>query len=342
MSEVMTVLGPVESSKLGVTLPHEHVFIDLSCLWQQPVDPARAFLVDAPVETANRGLLMCDPYHARDNMLLNDRELAVTELARFKSIGGSTVVDLSTRPLGPHPLQLKEVALRTGLNIVAGTGFYTQRAHPAHVHNATVSDLAKEMIDDLTVGFPETPIRAGVIGEIGTSSPIHADEAKVLQAVALVHRETRAAINIHLAVFGGEGRNVLDLLEAHGVNPCFVALSHLDELPDETYHFSLAERGCFLEFDCFGSEVYFDEENMREPSDAERIDALLRLLEYGYEHQLLLSQDVCTKTHLRRYGGMGYDHVLRSIVPRLRSRGVQQSTIDNMLIHNPARFLTGS
>ena len=40
--------------------------------------------------------------------------------------GVGTVVDLSTRPLGPYPVQLREVALRTGLNIVAGTGFYIQ------------------------------------------------------------------------------------------------------------------------------------------------------------------------------------------------------------------------
>lgn len=342
MSDVMTVLGPVESGLLGVTLAHEHILIDLSCLWQQPADPARAHLVDAPIQMANRGLLMCDPYHARDNMLLDDVDLSANELARFKSLGGSTVVDLSSRPLGPYPAQLREIALRTGLNIVAGTGFYTQMAHPAHVRNATVSELALQMIDELTVGFPETTIRAGIIGEIGTSSPIHADEAKVLQAVSLAHRETHAAINIHLAIFGGQGRNVLDLLESHGVDLRCVALSHLDELPNTSYHLSLAKRGCFLEFDCFGSEVYFDEDNIREPSDAERVDALLRLIEDGYENQLLLSQDICTKMQLRRYGGMGYDHILRTIVPRLRLRGVQESTIDNMLVHNPSRFLSGS
>lgn len=342
MSEVMTVLGPVEGGQLGVTLTHEHIFVDLSCLWQRPADPARAFLVDAPVAVGNRGLLMCDPYHSRDNVLLDSTDMAVDELSRFKAIGGSTVVEVSTRPMGPYPEKLREVASRTGLNIIAGTGFYTQSAHPAHVHDATVNELAGQMIDELTQGFPGTSIRAGVIGELGTSSPIHEDEAKVLQAAALAHRETGAAINVHLAIFGGEGSNVLDLLESYGVDLRRVALSHLDELPDTDYHLRLAARGCFLEFDCFGSEMYFDEDNLREPSDAERVGALLRLLEAGHEHQLLLSQDVCTKVHLRHYGGTGYDHVLRSIVPRLRMRGVDQSTIDTMLVRNPARLLTGA
>jgi phosphotriesterase-related protein len=342
VSDVMTVLGPVDSKQLGVTLAHEHILIDLSCLWQEPLDQSRASLVDAPVSLSNRGLLCCDPYHCRDNMVIDNVDMAARELARFKSLGGKTVCDLSSRPLGPYPQQLKQIALETGLNIIAGTGFYTARAHPSCVHTASASELAAQMIDELTVGFPGTAVRAGMIGEIGTSSPIHADEAKVLQAVALAHRETGVAVNVHLAIFGYEGDKVLDLLQAQGVDLTRVALSHLDEVQDASYCLNLAKRGCFLEFDCFGSEVYFDEENLREPSDAERLEVLLRLLESGYEKQLLLSQDVCTRMQLREYGGMGYDHILRTIVPRLRSCDVQQDTIDNLLVGNPARFLSGS
>jgi phosphotriesterase-related protein len=341
VSEVMTVLGPVDSGSLGITLAHEHIFIDLSCLWQQPLDPFRSFLVDAAVAMSNRGLLSCDPYHCRDNMLLDNLDLAVAELALFRSLGGSTVVDLSSRPLGPYPLELREVARRTGLNIVASTGYYTGPHHPACVHEASVAELTSRMVDELTVGFAGTSVRAGIIGEIGTSSPVQSDEMKVLEAACLAHRETGAAVNVHLAIFGRQGLHVLELLESYGVDPGRLALSHLDELPDTSYHLSLAERGCFLEFDCFGSQVYFDEDNVCEPSDAERLDALLRLIEAGYERQILLSQDVCTKMQLRHYGGVGYDHILRSIVPRLRARGVSRQTIDNMLVHNPTAFLTG-
>ncbi len=339
MAELMTVLGPVDVQHLGITLPHEHLLIDLSCLWHQPIDPAREILVDAPVVMENRGLLVCDPYHSRDNLRIDDVNLASTELARFKSLGGGTVIDLSTRSLGPYPEQLAEISRRTGLHIIAGTGFYTRAAHPDYVKEASISALAQQMINDLTEGFSGTNIRAGVIGEIGSSSPIHADEIKVLHAAAIAQKETGAGINVHLPIFAREGHNVLDLLCADGVEPSCITLSHLDENPDLDYHLSLAKRGCFVEFDCFGSEVYFDEDNLREPSDAERIDALLSLLDAGFENQILLSQDICTKMQLRKYGGMGYDHILLNIVPRLRKRGVDQSLIDRLLIENPARFL---
>ena len=337
----MTVLGPVDSNLLGITLPHEHLFIDLSCLWHHPVDSRREFLIDAPVAMENRGLLVCDPYHSRDNLILENMEIAVDELSRFKSLGGKSICDLSTSTIGPHPEKLAELARLTGLNIIAGTGYYTKRAHPEYVRNSSVSELASRMIKDLEEGFEGSTVKAGLIGEVGSSSPVHEDEVKVLQAVAEAHKACGVGINVHLAIFAQEGNSVLDILEKSGVDLCRVTLSHLDENPQFDYHRSLAERGCFIEFDCFGSEVYFDEEQLREPSDAERIEALLRLIEAGYTKQLLLSQDICTKMQLRHYGGMGYDHVLRSIVPRLQARGLDQETIDTMLIVNPARFLAG-
>src|SRR5579871_211782 len=130
MSEVMTALGPVPTEILGITLPHEHVLLDLTCLWTHPRDPARAFLVDAPLSPGTRGLLACDPYHSRPNLRLDDPDLAATELGYFKEFGGQTVVDLSTRTIGPYPAELAEIARRTGLHIIMGTGFYVQAAHP--------------------------------------------------------------------------------------------------------------------------------------------------------------------------------------------------------------------
>lgn len=339
MKEAMSVLGAIKAEDLGLTLSHEHLFINLSCLWHEPIDPRRAFLVDAPVEAETRGLLMSDPYHCRANLVLDDEDLAVLELLRFKDIGGRTILDLSTQSIGPFPEKLKKVAEKTGVNIIAGTGFYTKRAHPGHVATASVDQLAREMIDDLTVGFKKSGIKAGLIGEIGSSSPLHSDELKVLKAAAIAHKETGVGINIHLAIFAREGHNVLDIFESASVPLNKICLSHVDESADPEYQLSLARRGCFVEFDCFGSEVYFDEDQLREPSDAERVEALIALVVAGFEDQILVSQDVCTRMQLRQFGGMGYDHFLRTIVPRLLHRGIEQSVLDKFLIHNPRRFL---
>jgi hypothetical protein len=43
---------------------------------------------------------------------------------------------------------------------------------------------------------------------------------------------------------------------------------------------------------------------------------------------------------LCRYGGYGYGHVLRTIVPWLRREGVSEEALLKMLVANPRRILT--
>jgi phosphotriesterase-related protein len=43
------------------------------------------------------------------------------------------------------------------------------------------------------------------------------------------------------------------------------------------------------------------------------------------------------KAQLRRFGGYGYDHVLRHIVPSLQRNGVPEATIQTLLVENPRR-----
>ena len=71
--------------------------------------------------------------------------------------------------------------------------------------------------------------------------------------------------------------------------------------------------------------------------DSWRTRFLARLVNEGFGQQLLLSQDVCLKTDLVAYGGLGYGHVLQNIVPALRELGLDADDIDRILIRNPAR-----
>jgi phosphotriesterase-related protein len=339
--QVQTVLGPVESHELGPSLVHEHLLLGLACWFEPPRNPARQFLADATVTASLRGLLASDPYHCRDNLLLTDCRLAADELGHFSALGGRTVVDLTTRSIGPFPAQLAEIARASGLNIVAGAGFYVARSHPAWVGEASVERLADFMLQEILVGIDETGVRAGIIGELGVSSTIAPDEIKVLRAAALAQRQTGLAINVHLPIFERLGHAVLDLLDAAGADLTRVVLSHLDESLDADYVKSLARRGAFVELDTFGSEFSFDESGEHEPSDWQRIDLLMELLDAGLAKRVLVSQDICNKIHLLQYGGYGYAHLLRTIVPRLKGRGVDDRTIDALLVGNPAHMLSG-
>src|SRR5437868_5626655 len=91
VSKVMTVLGPVDAAELGVTLPHEHLLIDLFKVFQ----PHREFLV-------------------------NDPEMVAEELRLYALAGGRTLVELTTPDIGRDAAGLVQIAERTGVHVVMG------------------------------------------------------------------------------------------------------------------------------------------------------------------------------------------------------------------------------
>ncbi len=67
--------------------------------------------------------------------------------------------------------------------------------------------------------------------------------------------------------------------------------------------------------------------------------AILKLIDAGFGDRILLSHDVCWKTHLRKYGGFGYSFIIEEFLPYLRKIGVEDDQINMMMIENPKRIL---
>lgn len=341
---VMTVLGPMERDSLGITLPHEHLFIDLTCQFTEPADPERRRLAHEPVGPAQCAWLARNPYAVRDNLILDDVNLAVEELGYFRDLGGRTVVDCTSVGAGRSPTRLREVAARTGLNIVAGSGYYLAETHPPGFANWSVEEIAEGIARDLNEGIEGSGIRAGVIGEIGTGDPIQPQELKSLEAAALAQQQTGAPLQVHTYPWGRTALQIVDLLEQRSVDPARVVICHIDVSLDLDYLRALLKRGVYIEFDDFGKEFAVDEGEADFAAgpfarDEERVRAVAALVEEGFERQILLTNDICLKQMLHRYGGQGYDHILRNIVPRLRAAGLSPETIERFLIGNPAEWL---
>jgi phosphotriesterase-related protein len=196
----MTVLGPVAAEQLGVTLPHEHVFIDLM----------REY---------------------RGDGLLHDEALAASELAAFKGAGGSTILECTSEGLGRDPLALRRAAQATGLNLVMGCGHYREPyLDRERLDRLSVDDLADEIVRDLEIGVGDTGVRAGVIGEIGCGRFISALEERSFRAAARAHRRTGVTITTHAARWP-VGLTQLNLLAEEGVDPRRVIVGHCDLSP---------------------------------------------------------------------------------------------------------------
>ncbi|MEY8712758.1 phosphotriesterase family protein [Mangrovibacter phragmitis] len=339
---VMTVLGPLPVGEMGVTLMHEHILLDAAGKWVPPCCCSDRHIAEAPVSIENLGELSLNPLMSRDNCQLFDADVAIEELMKYRALGGETVVDPTNLGIGRDPHALQRISRLTGLNIVMGTGLYLEPSHPDWAKTLDIQTLADKLIYDLG-GMDEKPdVIAGLIGEIGISSRFTPEEEKSLRAAGRANAATQVPIEVHLPGWERLGHKVMDILEEEGADLRHTVLCHMNpSFADKAYQHSLAKRGAFLEYDMIGMSYYYADESAQSPSDEENARAVRELIDAGFIHQVLLSQDVFLKTMLTRYGGHGYGYILKHFVPRLRRHGVTGEQLETLMITNPQRVFGG-
>lgn len=333
---INTVLGPVSIDSLGVTSPHEHIFIDMRNCVDITGNETKSFYDNFKPE--NRADVYADPYAILDNALQSEMEDAIYEMEYYKAWGGQTVIDCTQDEIGREAKKLKEVSLRTGVNIIMGCGHYYDKAHFPYVKDASVDTLAQEMYRDLTVGVQDTDIKAGIIGEIGTSAIMTEAEKKVLKASGVVSVETGNAIHIHTDLYTENGYEVIRILAAEGVDPSKICIDHIDVWLRPDYIRGLLKLGVFVEFDNFGKE-FFVSKKRRFAYDLERIEVLKSLIDEGYGNKILISNDICLKSMWKKYGGLGYAHILRTVKDMALQNGISETAYQYLLTENVKNFL---
>ncbi|KLU08351.1 phosphotriesterase [Kocuria sp. SM24M-10] len=342
MTAVMTVTGPVNAAELGVTLTHEHILNDVRS-WSHSTsssgwDPAD--FATRPVTPDILWDLKQDPFGNQDNCTLDDHETAIEEVARFAALGGQTIVETSGLGSGRDLAGLAQISRRTGVNIVAGTGYYLEASHPAEVAHLDSEHIAERILHDITHG--EAGVRPGIIGEIGVSANFTQAERRSLTGALLAQKETDLPIQVHLPGWYRLGHDVLDIAEGLGVALERVVLCHMGPSgADSSYQESLLARGAWLQFDMIGMEVFYADQGVQCPSDEQNAAWLARLIERGHADQLLISQDIFLKSLLRSHGGPGYGHIVQYFIPRLHRHGLDHATTDQLLIDNPRTLFEG-
>jgi 5-phospho-D-xylono-1,4-lactonase len=307
MRAVQTVLGPVAPAELGPTDAHEHLFL------RTPALPGEAF---------------------------TELEPMVAEASAVRAAGARAVADLTPIGCGRDPVRLRQLAERTGLHVIAATGFHRDAHYPAGhwVHTEPEEVLADLLVADLLDGMDERdwqgprprpgPARAGVVKLGASYQTLTASERRRLAAGALAAARTGAPVVVHCEL-GTMGPELLDLLAGHGVPPARVALAHLDHNPDPGLHAELAERGAFLMYDGAGKVKYHP--------DSLLIELIARMAEGGRAGSLLLGGDVARRGNLRAYGGgPGMAHLFAVLLPRLR-KALGAELVERLVVANPAR-----
>ncbi|XP_034937333.1 phosphotriesterase-related protein [Chelonus insularis] len=346
-TSVETVLGPTRVSQLGKTLTHEHLTLDFNKFYVPPPKLLENYFQSKKIDLTNVGLVKQYPYSSSYNVNFNDDDTLVAvleDVKMFKKFGGGTIVENTSYGIRRDIPFAKKVSQETGVNIIIGTGHYVEA-----VQNMSVLMMSEEKIYDLvmkelTQGCEEFPeVKAGFIGEVGSSWPITDFEKRAIRSAAQVQEQLGSPISFH------PGRNpqapfeIMRIFLEAGGDPRKTIMSHLDRsIPEKAELLEFAKLRSYCQFDLFGTECsyYQLDEKTDMPSDAQRLQRIGWIKEDRGIEQILMSHDIHTKHRLVRYGGHGYSHILINIVPRMLAKGFSPEEIDAITIVNPKTWLS--
>lgn len=261
---------------------------------------------------------------------LTNPDVVIEEVRAAAKEGVSCIVDGGHADMGTSYDDLRKIAERSGVHIVASGGYYLQIMYPPEVATQSEDQLIDGLVQDAAAK------RWGAFGEIGSSEEMTADERKVFRVIGKTQARTGLPVFTHTSHAGCRkcALEQLDILESTGANPKSLCIGHLSDITDDPKaetHKEIARRGAFLGFDTVGHQLA--------QGDAKKVALILQVLDRGYEDHILLSSDFASERETKFNGGAGYSSVTAVFLPKLRYAGVKEATIHKIMVENPKRFL---
>jgi phosphotriesterase-related protein len=318
VSLLNTAQGPVNTTDIGVTLMHEHVFI----------------------MTTEIALNYPEAWGDEDKRVAD----AIDRLNELKSRGVDTIVDLTVIGLGRYIPRIARVAAATDLNIVVATGLYTYNDIPFRFHyegpGAQLGgpEIMSDMfVRDIEEGIADTGVKAGIL-KCATDEPgVTPGVERVLRAVAQAHKRTGVPISTHTHAGLRRGLEQQKIFEEEGVDLSRVIIGHSGDSTDVGYLEELIAPGSYLGMDRFGLDVISPFED--------RVNIVAQMCERGHADKMVLSHDAnCYFDALpeelvpQLAPNWHYLHIHNDVIPALKERGVTDEQLHTMLVDNPRRI----
>jgi phosphotriesterase-related protein len=271
---------------------------------------------------------------------MDDMEKSNAELAAYRAAGGTALVDAQPVRCGRMEEALVNASSRTGVHIIAVTGFhrmvfYEEGGFPASWTEQQLADLFES---EVTKGMTLKNGRriaacAGMIKAAIETDGVYADSTseRLFGAVAQAASISGAPVLIHTE----PNADILEMIDFFGsasIAPYRLIICHMDRTRyDMGYHKEVLSTGANLCYDSVNRLKYLSHEK--------EIELIKAMIEAGFEEQLLLSLDT-TNQRMRAYGAdMGLDYILKDFITMLREHGVHESAIENMTAHNARKAL---
>lgn len=298
---LQTVTGPETVEKLGVILPHEHLFTDLrgpNAADYAQGDPEKVYKIVEP------------------------------HLRAAETAGVTALVECSTGGVGRNISILRYLAERTRIKIVAPTGLYRESYIPESLLDVSQESLTEMWIKDLTEGIDGTDSRAGFIKLAVSDDGITEREKRNLKAATRASLATGAVIASH-TIGGLRAMEEMDILQEAGLDLSRFIWVHANAEPDMDFHLQAAQRGAYVELDGLG------------PANLENHARYTQnLVQAGFARQVLLSHDAGwyqpgSPSGEPEGGYHGYTFLSKTFIPHLQKMGIADDVV-RQLIHTNA------
>ena len=320
MSTVNTVLGPVEARLLGVTLVSESLMYVL---------PGAQYAYDIKIDRAE----VFDAIAAK--------------LIEFRAAGGGTIVD-ATGMFQGRDLRLYEALSRaTGVHIVASTGqgpeamlggyFLTPQTNPPAPWPAQkfAEMFGREVNEGMVVPRLERRAPAGMVATAVTVSGMTPTDGSLVRGAARVGATYGVPVFIRS---GSDALAEMQLAIEETLRPDRIVMGGMDRR-------DAVNKGWPMAVALAGARVAIDHVGSNEPrylNDSERIALIVELINAGYADRILLSSSATGVAFGESGNDLPYSRVLTKFVPLLRTAGVSEEHIAQMLITNTAQLLSVS
>lgn len=318
MANINTVCGAVETSRLGVTLMHEHIFVLSTEIMQ-----------NFPEGWGDEEQRVAD---------------AIARMNELKAHGVDTVVDLTVIGLGRYIPRIQRIAAETEINIIVATGVYTYNDVPFYFHfqgpgtELGGPEFMTEMfVRDIEQGIAGTGVKAGIL-KCATDQPgVTPGIERVLRATAQAHRQTGVPISTHTHAHTRRGLEQQKIFAEEGVDLSRVVIGHSGDTTDIAYLEELIASGSYIGMDRFGIDVLLPFED--------RVNTVATMCERGHAGKMVLSHDAaCFNDWLPERAlpavlpNWHFLHIHNDVIPALKARGVTDEQLHTMLVENPRKI----
>jgi len=311
---IRTVCGDIPPDSLGHCQCHEHLFIEKG-----------------------------KSYEIVPSLWIDDLEKTSRELIEYGEAGGNAVVDAQPVHCGRMAELLVEASQKSGVHVIASTGFHKSVFYPEtsyifrcdedEITSLYIREIGEGMVSSEQSGTERIVAKAGIVKTAIDRKEVMQDGVyeKLFSAAVNASKATGATILCHIE-FESDVLALIAGLLKRGVPPRKIILCHLDRVRfDFAYHEECLRYGVYLEYDTIHRPAYHD--------DACEAKFIRRILDAGYERQILLGLDT-TNRRLRNYGAdTGLDYIMNDFMPVLEREGVGKQLSDMLLIHNPRKAL---